>query len=239
MIPQANVDCLWNVVVNPRLGVGYVFGGSFSPDDTSQGSDCSGATGTELSALVNGPDGIDWDRGNRGSFSTFTFAGANPGDTGPFGGAPVTAPLICIAEPTDAPPDAVMIIAVNQQGDGHEAHMISRVQGIDIEMGGNEFTPSGVELDYHTSQTNPNSNSVMDTDSFNQWFYLPGPIGGDGPPPPPPPPAPAGQTYTVQSGDSLSDIANRFQVTLEALEAANPGITDPNEIWPGQVIQIP
>lgn len=183
---QSNIDYLWNVVVNPRLGVApYTFGGSFSPSDPRVGSDCSGATGTELSALVYGPGGTDWNRGNNGSFSTFTFAGAMPGETGPFGGAPVTAPLVCIAQPTDAPPDAVMIIAVNQQGAADEAHMICRVQGVDIEMGGNEFTPAGVELDYHTSRTNPNCNSVMDTSSFNQWFYLPGPIVNDVPPPRP------------------------------------------------------
>lgn len=236
LIPQANIDCLWNIVVNPRLGrAPYTFGGSFSPTDPNQGTDCSGATGTQLSALVNGPNGIDWNRGNNGSFSTFTFEGASPGDTGPFGGAPVTAPLICIAEPTDAPADAVMIIAVNQQSEADEAHMICRVQAIDIEMGGNEFTPAGVELDYHTSQTNPNSNSVMDTSTFNQWFYLPG-SSGPAPVPPAPPP---GTTYTVQPGDSLAAIANRFGVALSALEAANPQITDPNLIDVGQTITIP
>lgn len=179
-VTASNFSFLWNSVVIPRLGVApYTFGGAFSPTDPSQGSDCSGAVGTALSALVYGQADMDWDRGNHNNFSTYTFAGASPGDTGPFGNAPVTAGLICIASPTDAPSNYAMIIAVNQQDQAHEAHMICRVGGIDIEMGGNEDTPQGVELDYHTSRTNPDSNTVLDTETFNQWFYLPGPLVPD------------------------------------------------------------
>ncbi|HZV02796.1 MAG TPA: GH25 family lysozyme [Planctomycetota bacterium] len=58
------------------------------------------------------------------------------------------------------------------------------------------------------------------------------------PPPSSPPPA-ANKTYTVQKGDTLSGIAARFGVSLNALEAANPQITNPNLIYPGQVITIP
>jgi LysM repeat protein len=119
-----------------------------------------------------------------------------------------------------------MIIAVNQQPDAEDAHMICRVGGIDIEMGGNEFTPAGVELDYHTSQTNPNSNSVLDASTFNQWFVL----GGA---------TPTGRTYAVRAGDTLGGIAEQFGVTLAALEATNPTITDPDLIYPGQVVHIP
>jgi len=46
-------------------------------------------------------------------------------------------------------------------------------------------------------------------------------------------------TYTVQAGDSLWSIAQKFGVTLEKLIAANPQIKDPNLIYPGQVINIP
>lgn len=61
-----------------------------------------------------------------------------------------------------------------------------------------------------------------------------------GPPPAPPTPAPAPQqTYTIQSGDTLSGIAQQFNVTQDALLAANPSITDPNEIYAGQVLTIP
>jgi len=47
------------------------------------------------------------------------------------------------------------------------------------------------------------------------------------------------QIYVVVPGDTLSDIAGRFGVTLGALEAANPQITNPDLIVPGQVIRIP
>lgn len=62
------------------------------------------------------------------------------------------------------------------------------------------------------------------------------------PPPPPPPPAPApapARTYTVQSGDSLWNIEQQFNLTQDALLAANPSITDPNMIYAGQVLEIP
>ncbi len=45
-------------------------------------------------------------------------------------------------------------------------------------------------------------------------------------------------TYTIQVGDWLSKIAQRFGVTTQALMAANPGL-DPNKIYPGQAIIIP
>jgi LysM repeat protein len=43
----------------------------------------------------------------------------------------------------------------------------------------------------------------------------------------------------VQPGDTLSGIASRFGITLGALEAANPQITNPDLIFPGQVVVIP
>ena len=52
------------------------------------------------------------------------------------------------------------------------------------------------------------------------------------------PPRPQ-RTYVVQQGDTLSGIARRFDVSLSDLEDANPQITDPNRIFPGQVINIP
>ena len=48
-----------------------------------------------------------------------------------------------------------------------------------------------------------------------------------------------GSVYTVQPGDTLSDIANRAGVSLEALLAANSGIADPSVIVVGQKIRIP
>ena len=48
---------------------------------------------------------------------------------------------------------------------------------------------------------------------------------------------PAARTYTVQSGDNLSSIAARYGTTYQALAAKN-GISNPNLIYPGQVLKI-
>jgi LysM repeat protein len=51
-----------------------------------------------------------------------------------------------------------------------------------------------------------------------------------------PPPA---NGYSVARGDTLSAIAGRNGVSLEALLRANPQITNPNRIFVGQTVQIP
>lgn len=56
---------------------------------------------------------------------------------------------------------------------------------------------------------------------------------------PPPPSTCTGFIYTVQSGDTLFLIAQRFNVSLDSLIAANPQIANPNLIFPGQRICIP
>lgn len=52
------------------------------------------------------------------------------------------------------------------------------------------------------------------------------------------PPCPSGNYYTIRQGDTLYAIARRFGVTVEALTAANPGIS-PTNLMIGQVICIP
>jgi LysM repeat protein len=51
------------------------------------------------------------------------------------------------------------------------------------------------------------------------------------------PPEPEGFTYTVRAGDTLSDIAVRFDVSVDALVSQNPGL-DPDRIRRGQTIRI-
>jgi N-acetylmuramoyl-L-alanine amidase len=50
--------------------------------------------------------------------------------------------------------------------------------------------------------------------------------------------AQANLTYVVRAGDTLHGIARRFSTTAAALSAAN-GLTDPNRLAVGQVVNIP
>ncbi|MEJ2707055.1 MAG: LysM peptidoglycan-binding domain-containing protein [Anaerolineales bacterium] len=45
--------------------------------------------------------------------------------------------------------------------------------------------------------------------------------------------------YVVQRGDTLSQIASRYHVSLSTLEQANPNISNPNLIFPGEQITVP
>ena len=58
------------------------------------------------------------------------------------------------------------------------------------------------------------------------------------PPTPPVPPCPGGFYYTIRAGDTLYNIGLMFNVTVQELIVANPGI-DPNNLQIGQVICIP
>jgi LysM repeat protein len=52
-----------------------------------------------------------------------------------------------------------------------------------------------------------------------------------------PAPAPSGGTYTVKSGDTLSGIAAKFGTTYQHLAQIN-GLSDPNKIYPGQILKV-
>lgn len=56
---------------------------------------------------------------------------------------------------------------------------------------------------------------------------------------PQPTPATTSRTYRVKKNDTLLKIARHFKVNVNDILAANPQITDPNHIEPGQVIVIP
>jgi hypothetical protein len=51
--------------------------------------------------------------------------------------------------------------------------------------------------------------------------------------------APTPVVYVLKKGDTLSKVANKFDVELDALLAANPEIKDPNKVSLGQEIVIP
>jgi LysM repeat protein len=46
-------------------------------------------------------------------------------------------------------------------------------------------------------------------------------------------------TIYVQPGQTLSGIAAGAGTSLSAVESANPGITDPNEIYVGEAVNLP
>ena len=49
----------------------------------------------------------------------------------------------------------------------------------------------------------------------------------------------AAVTHTVAAGDSMWKIAVKYQVGLSEIKAANPQISNPDLIYPGQVVNIP
>ncbi len=53
------------------------------------------------------------------------------------------------------------------------------------------------------------------------------------------PPSGAGRSHTVRSGDTLSAIAAANGVSLSSLIQANPQISNPNLIYPGQTVNLP
>jgi hypothetical protein len=202
-VTMANVNYMWTQVIMPRQGDVYVFGGSLSPTAVQQGTDCSGAVSEVNEALLYGPQ-MNWLR----QFWTGTFAGANPGDQGPFGGVPSTADWVCIADPRNPPPGAVMTVAVLQLADPSSAHMVCAVQDPDNVTG---FGGPGVYVGIESGGqfTDPNGNSTLhigplatgvDDPEFNQYFALTDTIA-DAPPPPSPP------VLTPQQQNALTVIA--------------------------------
>lgn len=55
---------------------------------------------------------------------------------------------------------------------------------------------------------------------------------------PSPSPSPQYITYVIQSGDTLSEIANRYGTTVAALTQLN-GISDPDRIYAGNTLKVP
>jgi LysM domain len=214
-----------------RLGDEYVYGGVYSPTDLSQGCDCSGVVGWVLEALTK-PNDMSWAHVVSTESWYYDYANntpAAPGTVGPFG-------TIAVASLADIPADAALTINIMHGGGGEDSHTNCVVplpgslpyEGVIIESNGDAG-----------SCTNGTGAYLATADLWTDHWYLPGPWTFDVPPGQAPPVPAPGKTYTVVAGDDLSEIAEAHGLTLAALEAANPQIIDDEEIYIGQVINIP
>jgi hypothetical protein len=181
-VTLADLQFMWTSVILPRQGDVYVFGGSLSPTAVQVGTDCSGAVSEVNEALLYGP-AMTWLR----QFSTLSFAGAKPGDTGLFGGVASTSDWVCVDSYADIPPGSPMVVAVLQLPDPTQAHMVCAVldptnltgfnptldqtKYVGIESGG-QFTDAQGNSTLHIGS----EATGVDNPMFNQWFYLKGPI---------------------------------------------------------------
>lgn len=89
-----------------------------------------------------------------------------------------------------------------------------------------------------TADAIASANNLPDPDFIvvNQELVIPGTESEE--PSEPLPPTPT--DYTVQPGDTLSDIAEAYGMTAEHLADNNPlAISDPDQIYPGMVLVIP
>jgi LysM repeat protein len=95
-----------------------------------------------------------------------------------------------------------------------------------------------IALRYGTTVTAlAQANAIADPSQIRvgQTLIIP---GSSTPPPAPGPSRPAASTHTVQRGETLSAIARRYGVTVQALVYTN-SIANPSLIVPGQVLVIP
>ena len=203
-----------------RLGNSYVYGGVYSPNDTSQGADCSAVVGWVLEALTKTPARMSWWHNVSTESWPYDYNNdcpAKPGTVGPYG-------TIAVASPDDIPDDAALIINIEHGGGGEDSHTNCCLAGVLIESNGS-----------YGSCTNGSGAYPTESSLWTDHWYLPGPINNDVPVAP----GKSGTTYVVEPGDTLEVIAERFGVGLDALESANPDIANPNMITVGEVITIP
>ena len=73
----------------------------------------------------------------------------------------------------------------------------------------------------------------------NAWAKYAGASSSSKPTPAPQPkPEPHKEYYTVQSGDTLWGISQRYGISLNQIIALNPQIQNPDLIYPGQKVRV-
>lgn len=68
---------------------------------------------------------------------------------------------------------------------------------------------------------------------------VPNPSPSPTPTPNPSPSEPGEKTYTIKQGDTLYSIAQKYGITVQALQEANTGLSDPLTLQVGKTIVIP
>jgi hypothetical protein len=160
---RTNIDFAKRIAAD-RVGNDYVYGGNWNPHNIRVGTDCSGLVIDILDAAVNGTR-MAW---TRHGMSTESWRPIEVGQKGTIFGT------ICVADPSQFPPDAAVKIALHHgPGGGANSHMWCEVDGIRHESNGSDGHVTGNR-----------AMSVYDTRYANDWHYLPGPIVNDLTPPP-------------------------------------------------------
>lgn len=100
--------------------------------------------------------------------------------------------------------------------------------------GNNPVWSDWVGFQYSSTGSVPGVNGNCDMDVFTSGIL----ISGSSTPSPAPTPSTGGGYYIVQSGDTLSGIAEKYNTTYQVLAQLN-GISNPNLIYPGEKILLP
>jgi LysM repeat protein len=132
-----------------------------------------------------------------------------------------------------------MLILPNYSGGGSNSDRLSQLRddqstaGVSSEVSGAVQQPSTSQQQSTTGQTNTQqqSSTTQQTTREQANQLLPGASNA-------PSVAADGDTYIVQDGDTLWDIAFSFDSTVEAIVAAN-NLDDPEDISIGQELIIP
>ena len=156
------------------------------------------------------------------------------------GGAPEAAAPPAVTLPAETPPPAPPAPTLppppDTSGDTAVTLPIDECNVIHIVQPGQNLYQVG--LVYNISWVwIAQANGLADPNQIVVGQELVIPLCGVGNPPPAQPP-PSGNTYVVQPGDNLFRIGLRYGVSWVQIAEAN-GITNPNQIYAGQVLKIP
>lgn len=98
------------------------------------------------------------------------------------------------------------------------------------DMRSGKLIPEGRTLDY----SGVTDQSILKYDQYTGKLKDPSTGAPQGAPT-----APQEKVHTTIAGDTLNDIAKKYGTNLQAIMQANPGIKNPNLIYPGQQFKIP